>query len=110
MIGGVLAQKGYNLIGVFMGAVNQDYASEAAKLYDPATVFRATPIYISSGTDDKVATPEHHEQVRESLLHNGFAHVRLETFKGGHALSEAELRKALSWFIEHYGRGGAEDL
>lgn len=104
VIGAVLAQKGYNLIGVFMTGVNEDHASEAARLYDPAVKFKQTPIYLSSGTDDKLATPEHHAQVRESLLHHGFSTVRLETFKGGHALSPLELRKALNWFIEQYGK------
>jgi hypothetical protein len=34
--------------------------------------------------------------------------VRLETFKGGHALSEAELKKALSWFIDFYTKDSVE--
>jgi len=105
VIGAILANRGYNLVGVFMGAVNQDLSSEAAKLYEPAVRYKKTPIFLSSGTDDKVATPEHHGQVRESLLHSGFTSVRLETFKGGHALSEVELRKALNWFIENYAKG-----
>ena len=105
VLGAILANKGYNLVGVFMGAVNQDLASEAAKLYEPAVRYKRTPIFLSSGTDDKVATPEHHGQVKESLLHNGFTNIRLETFKGGHAVSEIELRKALLWFIENYAKG-----
>ena len=104
VMGAILANKGYNLIGVYMGAVNQDLASESAKLYEPATRYKSTPIYLSSGTDDKIATPQHHTEVKESLLHHGFTSVRLETFKGGHALSESELRKALSWFIEEYAK------
>jgi hypothetical protein len=108
VIGAILSQKGYNLIGVFMGAVNQDFASEAAKLYDPAIRFKQVPFYVSSGTDDKIATPEQHQQVKESLLSSGFGQVRLETFKGGHALSEAELKKALSWFIDLYTKDSVE--
>lgn len=104
VLGAILANKGYNLIGVFMGAVNQDLASDSAKLYEPAIRYKNTPIYLSSGTDDKVATPQHHTEVKESLLNAGFNKVRLETFKGGHALSETELRKALSWFLEEYGK------
>jgi hypothetical protein len=104
VMGAILANKGYNLVGVFMGAVNQDLASDSAKLYEPATRYKSTPVYLSSGTDDKVATPLHHSEVKESLLHNGFTTVRLETFKGGHALSESELRKALNWFIEEYAK------
>ena len=105
VLGAILANKGYNIVGVFMGAVNQDMASEAAKLYEPAVRYKKVPIFLSSGTDDKIATPEHHNQVKESLLHYGFTSVRLETFKGGHALSETELRKALSWFVENYAKG-----
>ncbi len=108
VIGAVLSQKGYNLIGVFMGGVNQDFASEAAKVYDPAIKFKQVPFYISSGTDDKIATPEQHQQVKESLLSNGFGQVRLETFKGGHALSEVELKKALTWFIDLYTKDSTE--
>jgi len=91
-----------------MGGVNQDLASEAAKIYDPAVHFKQVPFYISSGTDDKIATPEQHQQVKESLLSSCFINVRLENFKGGHALSEAELRKALTWFIEQYGKESGE--
>jgi hypothetical protein len=105
VMAGVLVQRGYNVIGVFMGGVNEDYASETAKLYDPAIKFKQVPIYLSSGTDDKIATPQQHSDVKDSLLHHGFNTVRLETFKGGHALSELELRKALNWFIEQYARG-----
>jgi hypothetical protein len=108
VMGAILSQRGYNLIGVFMGAVNQDYASESAKLYDPAVRYKQVPFYLSSGTEDKVATPEQHQQVKESLLSNGFTNVRMESFKGGHALSEAELRKALNWFIEVYGKVDAK--
>jgi hypothetical protein len=104
VMGAILTNHGYNLVGVFMGAVNQDMASEAAKLYEPATRYKQTPIYLSSGTDDKIATPQHHNEVKDSLLSTGFTTVRLETFKGGHALSETELRKALSWFVEEYGK------
>ena len=87
-----------------MGAVNQDLASESAKLYEPATRYKKTPIYLSGGTDDKIATPQHHSEVKESLLQSGFTTIRLETFKGGHALSEGEVRKALNWFLEEFSK------
>jgi hypothetical protein len=102
VMGAILANKGYNLVGVFMGAVNQDLASESAKLYEPATRYKNTPIYLSSGSEDKIATPQHHDEVKQSLLQNGFSKVRLESFQGGHALSEGELRKALGWFLEEF--------
>jgi predicted esterase len=101
-MGAILAKKDYNLVGVFMGAVNQDLASESAKLYEPATSYKKTPIYLSSGSEDKIATPQHHDEVKQSLMQNGFSKVRLESFQGGHALSEMELRKALGWFLEEF--------
>lgn len=104
VIGAILAQKGFNLVGVFMGGVNQDMASKAAQLYDPAVRFKRTPIYLSSGSKDKIATPAHHEEVKESLVSNGFSKVRLESFEGGHGLSDNELRKALGWFLEVYSK------
>ena len=104
VMGAILTRQGYNVIGVFMGAVNQDMASEAAKLYEPAVRYKEVPIYLSSGTEDKIATTQHHQEVKESLLHNGFSKVRLETFKGGHALSEGELRRALNWFLEQFSK------
>lgn len=104
VIGAVLAKQRYNLIGVFMAGVNQDLASDAAKMYEPAVRYKNTPIFLSSGTDDMIATPEHQNEVKESLLHSGFSNVRLETFKGGHVVSPLELRKALTWFVETYAK------
>jgi hypothetical protein len=109
VIGAILAQKGYNLVGVFMGGVNQDMASKAAQLYDPAVRFKRTPIYLSSGSKDKIATRAHHEEVKESLISSGFSKVRLESFEGGHALSDEELRKALGWFLEVYSKPPEEN-
>jgi hypothetical protein len=102
VMGAALSQRGYNLIGVFMAACNEDLASQAAKLYYPATRYKATPIWLSSGTLDTIATPEHHREVMQSLLANGFTQVRLQSFEGPHMLNTDELRKALEWFLEVY--------
>ncbi len=102
VLGAVLANKGYNLMGVFMASVNEDYASEAAKLYRPSTRYKDVPIFLSGGSDDKLATPQQHTEVKESLLRHGFAKVRLELHKGGHELSHEDFRMALRWFLEQY--------
>ena len=99
-MGAILAQKGYNLVGVFMGGCNQDMASEAARLYWPATRYKKTPMFLSSGSEDTVATPAHHAAVKESMLDNGFFRVRLESYKGGHELDQQTLRTALYWFFD----------
>ncbi|MGV3773437.1 MAG: hypothetical protein ACO1QB_11085 [Verrucomicrobiales bacterium] len=98
--GAILSQKGYNLVGVFMGGCNQDMASEAARLYWPATKFKKVPMFLSSGSEDTVATPSHHVAVKESMLDSGFYRVRLESYKGGHDLDPQSLRTALYWFFE----------
>jgi hypothetical protein len=108
VIGAILAEKKYNLIGVFMSSVNQDYASEAAKLYKPAVRYHRVPIFISSGTEDKIAPPQANREVMESMVNNGFAKVRLESFTGGAALSETALRTAINWFVEQYAMAPAK--
>lgn len=110
VIGAILSQKGFNLIGVFQGGVNQDMASQAAKLYDPAARYKKTPIFLSSGSDDPVATPDQHFQVKESLEENGFTNVRLDTYKGGHEMDARELQNALKWFIEEYSKPALDDI
>lgn len=100
LMGAILSQKGYNVVGTYMGGCNQDMASEAARLYWPATKFKKTPMFLSSGSEDTIATPAHHVAVKESMLDNGFERVRLEGYKGGHNLDEATLRTALYWFFE----------
>ena len=102
VIGAGLNSRGYRVIGLFQGAVNQDYTTEAARMYSPALRYRATPIYLSSGTEDKIATPQQHEEVRRSLLATGFSMVRLENHEGGHSLDQDHLEKALNWFIQLY--------
>lgn len=95
----VLAQRKYNLVGLFMASCNEDTASEAAKIYFPATRFKATPIFLSSGTENQAATPLQMEEVRDSLEDHGFKKIRLERFKGSHHLDQRHLRMALKWFL-----------
>lgn len=109
VLGAILAHRDYNLIGVFMGGVNQDTASEAARLYHPASRFKETPIFISSGIEDPLATPEQHIEVKENMLSHGFSRLRLESYDGGHELDEGELRTALRWFLEQYSRPAQAD-
>lgn len=104
VIGAGLNGQGYKVIGVFQGGVNQDFTSEAARLYPPTTGYRATPFYLSSGITDKLATPDQHDEVRRSLLMNGFNLVRVENHEGGHNLDQDHLRKAFTWFLENHKR------
>jgi hypothetical protein len=102
VLGAILANKGYNVMGVFMGSVDQDYASESAQRYLPSTKYKDVPIFLSGGSEDKIATPAKMTEVKEGLLRHGFAKVRLEMHKGGHELSHEDLSQALRWFLEQY--------
>lgn len=100
VIGATLSARGYQMIGVFMGGCNEDYASQAAKNYHPATRYKRTPMFLSSGQQDNLSTPQHHEEVRRNLILNGFNMVRLESHEGGHSLDQDHLEKALNWFLQ----------
>lgn len=95
----VLAQRNYNLVGVFLASCNEDTASAAAKLYHPATRFKATPIFLSSGRKNEAATPAQMLEVKESMEDHGFKKIRLESFQGSHHLDQRHLRTALKWFL-----------
>jgi hypothetical protein len=96
-MGAMLANK-VNLKGFFLSGINDDRLSVAYKDYHPGGGFLNTPIWISSGNLDPIATPALSDQVRLSLGRTGFKQVRLERFAGGHQLKMSEVRLALRWF------------
>ena len=100
-IGALLAEAEYPVIGLFMGGCNQDTASEGLKDYGPKrSAFLRVPVFISNGTEDKVSTVQHAQQVRDSARATGFKQVRLETYAGGHDLHAQHIDLALAWFEE----------
>jgi len=96
-MGAMLANK-VNLKGFFLSGINDDRLSVAYKDYHPGGTFLDTPIWISSGNLDPIATPGLSDHVRISLEQTGFKRVRLERFAGGHQLKMSEVRRALQWF------------
>ena len=73
---------------------------EALKTNPASPGFLQLPIWISSGINDRIATPSQEEQVKASLVRTGFPNVRLSRFGGGHEVSRADLQSALKWFSE----------
>ena len=51
------------------------------------------PIWISSGINDRIATPAQEQQVKGSLVRIGFQNVRLSRFSGGHEVNRSDLRE-----------------
>ena len=93
-----LAKNGQPVIGMLMMGVNQDMATVAMN-QDRPPGFRQTAVFLSSGTQDTIATPAQHEHVKGSLRGSGFRKLRLESFDGGHVVHEPHVSEALRWFI-----------
>jgi predicted esterase len=89
-----------NIRGLFLSGINEDQMPEALKINPAPPGFLRLPIWISSGINDRIATPLQEEQVKGSLVRTGFQNVRLSRFSGGHEVNRADLQSALKWFRE----------
>lgn len=96
----LLAKNGCHLIGIFMTGVNEDHLSDASKTIRPGANFFNTPIYVSAGRDDGIATIEQQYNVAGTIKRTGFKRVRIGTFRGGHEANDAQTSIALRWFRE----------
>jgi predicted esterase len=83
---------------IFLSGINEDRLGESYKTYQPGRGFLEVPVWLSSGANDPIATPQAHNLVKASLERTGFKRVRLEQFGGGHQLKMSEVRRALQWF------------
>jgi hypothetical protein len=100
-LGAMLAQThSLNIRGFFLSGINDDRMTEALKACPPTFSFLRLPVWISSGIDDRIATPSQEQEVAASLIHTGFQNVRLSRFHGGHEVNRADLKSALKWFRE----------
>ena len=94
----LLARLGVRVIGICLTGVNEDHLSEGYKKFEPGPAFLTTPVFISAGRDDKVATETAQYGVFSSIKKTGFSRVRIETFHGGHEVKDFETTTALRWF------------
>ena len=96
----VLARNGCRITGLYLTGVNQDYLSPGYARAQPGADFLSTPIYVSIGHDDRIATLEQQYNVVGSIKRTGFNRVRIGTFRGGHEVNDAQTSIALRWFRE----------
>jgi surfactin synthase thioesterase subunit len=96
----VLARNGCRITGLYLTGVNQDYLSPGYARAQPGAAFLSTPIYVSAGHDDRIATLEQQYDVAGSIKRTGFNRVRIGTFRGGHEVNDAQTSIALRWFRE----------
>ena len=85
LLGAILVKEKWNLIGMWMGGCNQDFATRGMELYSPShTTFRKVPIYLSVGKNDDIAPVAKVDKVRRAMKTTGFREVRMETYDGQH--------------------------
>ena len=94
----VLARNGCRITGIYLTGVNEDYLSGGYARSHPGANFLSTPIYVSIGHDDRIATLEQQYNVVGSIKRTGFQRIRTGTFRGGHEVNDAQTSLALEWF------------
>lgn len=96
----VWAKKGRVVSGLFLAGCNQQFLTSVAREQKAPSAVKKTPVFISNGTQDTIATPMMVNRVEHSLKAEGYKTVRRETYKGGHNLNQDEFEKALRWFVD----------
>jgi hypothetical protein len=94
----VLFLEGYRICGVYLTGINEDTLSISYRKSKLGRRFLDTPIFISSGTNDRIAPPERARTVAESIKSAGFRRLRFESFQGPHAVKKDHIVEALRWF------------
>jgi hypothetical protein len=94
----LLAAGGYRLAGIFLEGMNEERITESYRRFQPGRDFLQTPIFLSSGVHDTIATLDQQNAVENSMRRTGFKNIRHTTFPGGHQVFPSELQNALRWF------------
>lgn len=95
-----LARNGCHICGIYMTGANEDHLSDGYATLRPGPNFLDTPIYVSAGHEDRIATIEQQYNVAGSIKRTGFKRIRIGTFRGGHEVNDAQTSIALHWFHE----------
>jgi predicted esterase len=96
----LLARSGCRITGIYLTGGNQEHLSEGYKQFPPGAAFLSTPIFVSSGRDDRIATLDQQYAVVGLIKRAGFERIRIGTFHGGHEVNDAQTAIALRWFRE----------
>ena len=100
LVAPLLAKNGSRIAGIYITGANQDQLSEGYARVAPGASFLNTPVYISAGRDDRIATVEQQYNVAGSIKRTGFQRMKIGTFHGGHEANDAQTSIALHWFRE----------
>lgn len=94
----LFAAGGYRVAGIFLEGMNEERITEGYQRFRPGRDFLRTPIFLSSGLKDPIATIDQQNAVERSMRRTGFENIRHAIFPGGHQVLPAQLREALRWF------------
>jgi hypothetical protein len=94
----LLSRAGIRSAGIFLTGVNEERLSTGYRQFQPGAAFLRTPIFLSSGSSDRVAPLTEQKQIKIALENAGFTNVRQQIFSGGHAVNREHVRAALQWF------------
>jgi hypothetical protein len=96
----LLAKNGSRIAGIYITGANEDHLSDGYATIRPGAGFLNTPVYISAGRDDRIATVEQQYTVAGSIKRTGFQRLKIGTFHGSHEVNDAQTSIALRWFRE----------
>jgi hypothetical protein len=94
----LFAARGYRVSGIFLEGINEERITQSYYRFEPGRGFLRTPIFLSSGARDLIATLDQQAAVENSMRRTGFDNIRHTTFPGGHQVMPDQLREALRWF------------
>ncbi|MFN2623412.1 MAG: hypothetical protein ABR611_11255 [Chthoniobacterales bacterium] len=94
----MFAAAGYRFAGLFLEGINEEKITEGYRHFNPGKSFLRTPIFLSSGLRDLIATIDQQTTVKDSMQRTGFTNIRHVTFPGGHQVLPAHVVEALRWF------------
>jgi predicted esterase len=93
--------QGRRVIGVFQAGINEETVAKAARRFKvDENAFSSTHVFLVSGSEDQMATPEAHRRISKQLKREGFTNVTLHVTDGAHAVDPQPLKLALEAFSE----------
>lgn len=105
LIAPLLWLAGNRIIGIYLSGINEDRLTEGYRDYKPAVSFLRTPIFLSTGARDTIATPAQQSSVKYSMRRTGFSRIRQEIFPYGHVILSTQVEEALRWFRQLQSSG-----
>jgi hypothetical protein len=94
----MFAVAGYRVAGIFLEGINEEKITQGYHHFQPGKSFLRTPIFLSSGLRDMIATVDQQTAVKDSMQRTGFTNIRHVTFPGGHQVLPSHVAEALRWF------------